>query len=95
MRSGVPLLGLGLELVLRVGVAGDMGDLGMPSAFVGVRALCSPSIFVGAWALSGLSVSGGLFTSSLPSFFMLEGLSSGPIMEAARNRKRQQTKVRN
>lgn len=88
--TGVPLLGLGLEPLLRVGVAGDMGDLGTLSAFVGVRALCSPSIFVGVWALSGASVLGGLFTSSLSSFFMLEGLSSGPIMEAGRGEERRE-----
>lgn len=70
-----------------MGVAGDMGDLGTPSAFVGVRALSSPSIFVGVRALSGSSVLGGLFTSLLSSFFMLEGLSSGPMMEAERREK--------
>lgn len=91
-KNGLPLLGLGLQLALRVGVAGDTGDLEVPpSALVGVRVLRSASIFVGVCALGGVSsVFWGLMTLLLSSsFFMLHGLTSGAIMAAERKGKKE------
>lgn len=78
-----------------MGVAGDMGDEGMPSPLVGVCDLSSASIFVGVWALSGVSVFSGVFISSLSSFLGLEGLTSGAIIQAEWEEKTIKHKVRN